>query len=47
MRVYEILKSGATETGGNVAVYFYDPDYNNVEFCGAMDTIENYFARKN
>ena len=25
--------------------YFYDPDYNNVEFCGAMDTIENYRAR--
>lgn len=33
---------GDGETGGNVAVYFYDPDYNNVEFCGAMDTIENY-----
>ncbi|NBU36438.1 MAG: VOC family protein [Bacteroidetes bacterium] len=36
---------GDGETGGNVAVYFYDPDYNNVEFCGAMDTIENYRTR--
>ncbi len=33
---------GDGETGGNTAVYFYDPDYNNVEFCGAMDTIEDY-----
>jgi len=32
-------------TGGNVACYFYDPDYHNVEFCGAMDTIDNYRAR--
>jgi len=38
---------GDGETGGNVAVYFYDPDYNNVEFCGAMDTIENYRERQN
>ena len=36
---------GDGETGGNVACYFYDPDYHNVEFCGAMDTIENYRAR--
>lgn len=36
---------GDGETGGNVACYFYDPDYNNIEFCGAMDTIENYRAR--
>jgi catechol 2,3-dioxygenase-like lactoylglutathione lyase family enzyme len=36
---------GDGETGGNVACYFYDPDYNNVEFCGAMDTIENYRER--
>ncbi len=36
---------GDGETGGNVASYFYDPDYHNVEFCGAMDTIENYRAR--
>lgn len=37
---------GDGETGGNVAVYFYDPDFNNVEFCGAMDTIENYRDRQ-
>ena len=37
---------GDGETGGNVAVYFYDPDFNNVEFCGAMDTIENYRERR-
>lgn len=36
---------GDGETGGNVACYFYDPDWNNVEFCGAMDTIQNYRAR--
>ncbi|MDO5633050.1 MAG: VOC family protein [Paracoccus sp. (in: a-proteobacteria)] len=36
---------GDGETGGNVACYLYDPDWNNVEFCGAMDTIENYQAR--
>jgi catechol 2,3-dioxygenase-like lactoylglutathione lyase family enzyme len=36
---------GDGETGGNVACYFYDPDYHNVEFCGAMDTIENYRSR--
>ena len=36
---------GDGETGGNVACYFYDPDYHNVEFCGAMDTIDNYRAR--
>ena len=36
---------GDGETGGNVACYFYDPDYNDVEFCAAMDTIENYRAR--
>ena len=36
---------GDGETGGNVASYFYDPDYHNVEFCGAMDTIENYRVR--
>lgn len=37
---------GDGETGGNVAVYFYDPDWNNVEFCGAMDTTENYKTRR-
>jgi catechol 2,3-dioxygenase-like lactoylglutathione lyase family enzyme len=31
---------GDGETGGNVAVYYYDPDYNMIEFCTAMDTIE-------
>jgi catechol 2,3-dioxygenase-like lactoylglutathione lyase family enzyme len=36
---------GDGETGGNVACYMYDPDYNNVEFCGAMDTIDNYRER--
>ncbi len=36
---------GDGETGGNVASYYYDPDYNNVEFCAAMDTTENYRAR--
>ncbi|MEH3117069.1 MAG: VOC family protein [Methylorubrum populi] len=36
---------GDGETGGNVACYLYDPDWNNVEFCGAMDTIENYCSR--
>ena len=36
---------GDGETGGNVACYLYDPDWHNVEFCGAMDTIENYRAR--
>lgn len=37
---------GDGETGGNTAVYFYDPDWNNVEFCGTMDTIENYMERR-
>jgi catechol 2,3-dioxygenase-like lactoylglutathione lyase family enzyme len=37
---------GDGETGGNVACYFYDPDYNNVEFCGAMDTIVCGTARQ-
>jgi catechol 2,3-dioxygenase-like lactoylglutathione lyase family enzyme len=36
---------GDGETGGNIACYFYDPDYHNVEFCGAMDTVDNYRAR--
>jgi len=34
----DVPPHGDGETGGNVAVYFYDPDYNNVEFCAAMDT---------
>ena len=36
---------GDGETGGNVACYFYDPDYHNIEFCSAMDTIDNYRDR--
>jgi catechol 2,3-dioxygenase-like lactoylglutathione lyase family enzyme len=36
---------GDGETGGNVACYLYDPDWHNVEFCGEMDTVENYRAR--
>ena len=32
------------ETGGNVASSFFDPDFHNVEFCGAMEAIENYPA---
>jgi len=42
----DIPPMGDGETGGNTAVYFYDPDYNMVEFCGTMDTIDNYKARK-
>lgn len=38
---------GDGETGGNVAVYFYDPDYNNVEFCAGMDTKEKYLTNTN
>lgn len=41
----DVPPHGDGETGGNVAVYFYDPDFNNVEFCGAMDTIANYASR--
>ena len=36
---------GDGETGGNGACYFYDPDFHNIEFCVAMDTIDNYRAR--
>lgn len=46
VRHNDVPPMGDGETGGNVAVYFYDPDYNNVEFCGAMDTIENYKRRR-
>jgi catechol 2,3-dioxygenase-like lactoylglutathione lyase family enzyme len=38
--------NGDGETGGNTAVYFYDPNYYMVEFCGTMDTIENYKERR-
>jgi len=34
VRHNDVPPHGDGETGGNV--------YNNVEFCGAMDTIENY-----
>lgn len=46
VRHNDVPPHGDGETGGNVAVYFYDPDFNNVEFCGAMDTIENYRDRR-
>lgn len=36
---------GDGESGGNVAVYTYDPDGHYVEFFYAMDTIENYRQR--
>ena len=36
---------GDGESGGNVACYFYDPDWNNIEVFGEMDTIENYRER--
>ena len=36
---------GDGESGGNVAVYTYDPDGHYVEFFYDMDTIENYKAR--
>lgn len=42
----DVPPNGDGETGGNTAVYFYDPNYNMVEFCGTMDTIENYKERR-
>jgi catechol 2,3-dioxygenase-like lactoylglutathione lyase family enzyme len=36
---------GDGETGGNTALYIYDPDFHNVEFFSGMDTIENYKER--
>ena len=36
---------GDGESGGNVAVYFYSPDYHHIEFCADMDTIDNYKGR--
>jgi catechol 2,3-dioxygenase-like lactoylglutathione lyase family enzyme len=38
--------NGDGETGGNTAVYFYDPNYYMIEFCGTMDTIDNYRERR-
>lgn len=42
----DVPPHGDGETGGNVAVYFYDPDFHHVEFCAAMDTIDNYKERR-
>lgn len=36
---------GDGESGGNVAVYYYTPDYHHLEFCGDMDTLDNYEGR--
>lgn len=36
---------GDGESGGNVACYFYDPDWNNIEVFAEMDTIDNYRER--
>lgn len=38
-------KDGDGESGGNVAVYCFDPDQHYLEFFFEMDTIENYKAR--
>jgi len=36
---------GDGESGGNVGVYYYSPDYHHIEFCADMDTIDNYKGR--
>ena len=36
---------GDGESGGNVAVYYFTPDYHHIEFCTDMDTIDNYEGR--
>ncbi len=36
---------GDGESGGNVAIYFYSPDYHHIEFCADMDTVNNYEGR--
>lgn len=36
---------GDGESGGNVAVYYYSPDYHHIEFCADMDTVDNYEGR--
>lgn len=36
---------GDGESGGNVAVYYYSPDYHHLEFCADMDTVDNYSGR--
>lgn len=38
-------KDGDGESGGNVAVYFFDPDQHYLEFFYDMDTIDNYKQR--
>jgi len=36
---------GDGESGGNVAVYYYTPDYHHIEFCTDMDCVDNYEGR--
>ncbi len=36
---------GDGESGGNVAVYYYSPDYHHLEFYADMDTVDNYKGR--
>ncbi|MEM6724506.1 MAG: VOC family protein [Bacteroidota bacterium] len=36
---------GDGESGGNVAVYYYTPDFHNIEFCTDMDCLDNYEGR--
>ena len=36
---------GDGESGRNVAVYYYTPDYHHIEFCADMDTVDNYTGR--
>jgi len=36
---------GDGESGGNVAVYYYTPDYHHMEFCADMDCVDNYEGR--
>lgn len=36
---------GDGESGGNVAVYYYTPDFHNIEFCTDMDCVDNYEGR--
>ena len=36
---------GDGESGGNVAVYYYTPDFHDIEFCGDMDNVDNYEGR--
>ena len=36
---------GDGESGGNAAVYYFTPDWHVVEFCGDMDSVDNYRER--